>query len=395
MDTDSRRARRIAAHLIFFDNRLWPRPVVGVDAQGTITSIEVDCADVDSRCGVEFYSGILIPPFVNAHCHLELSHLKGAIPSGGGFVQFARSMGSCRTGSTPEERIEAMTAADMQMWREGVGAVGDISNGAASFDVKRQSSIRYTTFIEQFGLQSQIEDVLSVLDAARNAGLRAAITPHSTYSLSREAFAAACRCDNDNMGDGQMPLSIHFMESADEQELFSRRGSMWQWYRERGWSIDFEEFLSPAGRLTAQIPSHRSVLLVHDCFVDAETIQRIESNFEGRVTWVLCPESNDYISGVHPPAEMLMRLGVNVALGTDSYASCRTLSMVEAMRMLPEIPLEKRLKWATTSPAAALDDPLFGDDELRVGATQGLVLLDGVDMGRMELTLASRARRLV
>ena len=37
---------------------------------------------------LEIFNGILCPGFVNAHCHLELSHLLGKIEKGKGFLNF-------------------------------------------------------------------------------------------------------------------------------------------------------------------------------------------------------------------------------------------------------------------------------------------------------------------
>ena len=37
---------------------------------------------------VENFEGILTPGFINCHCHLELSHMKGLIPEGTGLVHF-------------------------------------------------------------------------------------------------------------------------------------------------------------------------------------------------------------------------------------------------------------------------------------------------------------------
>lgn len=67
---------------------------------------------LDREANVEFYSGLLIPDLVDAHCHLELSHLRGLIPPGGGFTAFARGMGTTRGAVGPRERAAAIARAD-------------------------------------------------------------------------------------------------------------------------------------------------------------------------------------------------------------------------------------------------------------------------------------------
>lgn len=344
---------------------------------------------LDREANVEFYSGLLIPDLVDAHCHLELSHLRGLIPPGGGFTAFARGMGTTRGAVGPRERAAAIARADETLWRQGVGAVGDVSNGESSFAVKAASRIRYVTFLELFGLQTVSADALApVADAARRCGLRAGITPHSTYSLNDGAFRSAVQAG------GPTPLSIHFMESPAEAELFAGRGELAAWYAERGTAIDFASYGSPAGRIVASVPADRDLLLVHNCCVTEAVVDRIEACFPGRVTWVLCPRSNDYISHLTPPVGLLRRKGVRIAVGTDSLASNDSLDMVAELRQLGDVPLEELLTWATCNGARALgvERELGGFEP---GSRSGAVLLTGIDWEKMRLTENSRSERIL
>ena len=41
---------------------------------------------------LEIFEGVLCPGFINAHCHLELSHLKGITEEGKGFLNFIETV---------------------------------------------------------------------------------------------------------------------------------------------------------------------------------------------------------------------------------------------------------------------------------------------------------------
>ena len=381
--------RRISAHYIFLDGEIYSRPVVTLNDEGVIADIAINQTDIDRHPLTEFYDGILLPDLVNAHNHTELSHLVGAIPEGGGFTAFARSMGEVRRGFSPEERKEAWQMADRVLWEQGVGAVGDICNGTTTFEGKQSSPIEYTNFVELFGLGNTSAEVARRVTAEGVAsGLRCGVTPHSTYSLTEAAFADAVA------EGGEMPLSIHFMESADEALLYRGEGEMAEWYKQTARTIDFAHYGSPTERIIRQVPADRDILLIHNCFVSEEEVERIESHFRGRVTWVLCPLSNHYISRTTPPAGMLLRKGVRVAIGTDSLASNRSLSMVDEMAALSAqgIPINKVLHWATAGGAEALRiEDRCGRQA--VGRRSGLVTLSG--LGReLEFTERSLLRRI-
>ena len=376
--------RRIASHrLLLPDNTLLRDPIVTLGDDGRIAALE-SAADIDRREGVEFYGGLLLPGFVNAHCHTELSHLHGAIPRRCGFAGFARGMASVRGRFSDDCRRNATASALARMWSEGVDAVGDICNGQSSFAAKAASPIRFRNWAEYFGLGNPPDEPLRAL--VENYG--AVQTPHSTYSVQDEPFRRIC-------AGGSGPLSIHFMESRGESELFSGRGELAEWYAEQGRRCDFLHYGSPARRITGSIPANRRVMLVHDCFLTQEDYDLIAAHFTEPVWWCLCPRSNDYISGAEPPVGLLRRNGARICIGTDSAASNEELSMVAELKALRgKMPLVEALAAATHGGADALG---FGDElgRVEVGRRCGLVLLEGVDFDAMTLRDDARARRIV
>ena len=376
--------RRIASHrLLLPDDTLLRDPLVTIADDGRIAAVE-SCADVDRMEGVEFYAGLLLPGFVNAHCHVELSHLTGVVPRRCGFAGFARAMSASRGRFTDDLRHSAAAAALARMWSEGVDAVGDISNGESSFAAKAASPIRFRNWAEFFGLNTPSDEPLRRL--AERFG--ATITPHSTYSVQDAPFRAIC-------SEGDAPLSIHFMESRGEAELYEGRGELAAWYAEQGWECDFLGCGSPARRVVESVPAGRRTMLVHNCFLTQEDYDLITAHFSEPVWWCICPRSNDYISGAEPPVALLRRNGARICIGTDSSASNEELSMVAELKALRgRMPLVEALAAATRGGAEALG---FGDKlgRVKVGRRCGLVLLEGVDFDSMTLRDNAAARRII
>ena len=373
--------RRIASHLLLDGGRAVPRPVVTVGADGRIVAVE-QWENLDSDASTEFYAGALCAGFVNAHCHLELSYLRGAIARGTGFAGFARAIGAVRGNFTVEERLRAVEAADARMWHEGVQAVADIVNGGTSFAVKARSAIRYRSFAEVFGLNASTSSVRPLLQYPDTT-----LTPHSAYSIQDAVFREIASEASDN------PLSIHFMETPAEQELYDGHGALHDWYLTQGFECDFLHYGSPAERVAASVPRDRSVLLVHCCCVGQRDIDIIMEHFTAPVYWVLCPRSNGYISGLAPDTGLLRRNGLNVCVGTDSLASNSSLSMLDEMKALGDVPLDELLTWATRNGAAALG---MGDSlgSIEEGRECGLCAISGIDYANMRLTEASRLQRI-
>ncbi len=345
----------------------------------------------------------MVPGLINAHSHLELSYLQGAIPPGCGYTGFAAGMSSVRDEFPDAERLYALSAADAALWKQGVSAVADISNGATTFAAKSRSRIYYHTFLELFGLNVRLDASLGPVGAdAERRGLVYSATPHSLYSLEDGPLLEAVNGFSfkdvavyGSEAGKKPPLSVHFMESPGEADLFGRHGEMWNWYGERGWKPSFPgRYSSPADRLTALVPPERDIMLIHNCCITEEDMDKIIGHFTGRVTWVLCPRSNKYITGLTPPVQLLRRRGANIAVGTDSLASNHSLDMVEELKQFTGIPLEELLRWATANGAEALG---VGNSlgSFETGTKPGVTLITGIDWERKTLTPQSRSERII
>ena len=115
--------------------------VLDVSENGTIVSI-LDGPHPDAT----FYEGVLAPGFVNAHCHLELSHMKGVVPERTGLIPFLKTIPRHRNDFSEAEKATARQKAFDEMRSNGIVAVGDIANTTDTLDLRAQDKMHFHSF---------------------------------------------------------------------------------------------------------------------------------------------------------------------------------------------------------------------------------------------------------
>ncbi len=370
---------------------------------GTVLEIIDNKGELRELAGTEHYSGLLVPGFVNVHCHLELSHLNGKIEEKTGIGGFVGKINLLRSLET-ESREKAMQVADRKMWAAGIAAVGDISNSNLSVDTKLKSRIFYHTFIEAFGFHPSRAEI--AFDYARlvqsdfqENGLANSIVPHSPYSVSAPLFNKI----RENAITEKSLLSFHNQESKAEDQFYLDGTGPIADHLQNNLDIDISHW-KPTGKssllsVLEYFPIRNSLVLVHNTQTkkaDLEALREIRSM--ENTYFALCPNSNIYIENQLPPVSLFRNEKLNICLGTDSLASNHQLSILSEMMTLqfnfPELTLDELLTWASLNGAKALQmDTNFGSFE--VGKKPGVNLITGIDFKSMKLTDSSRVKRLV
>ena len=353
--------------------------------------------------GIEEFKGIISPGFVNAHCHLELSHLKGRIPENTGIVEFVQQVMNNRSKGN-EQQLEAMEQADSKMYHSGIVAVGDICNSTDSIAVKKSSKILWHNFIEVSGFvgeaaNARLEAMKLILDQFKNElpFQPKTLSPHAPYSVSKKLFHLL------NEHTEAQLITIHNQESADEDELYlAKQGGFLDLYN--NFEIDISSF-EPTGKSSVQswLPyfnKQQSILSVHNTYTsksDIDFLIKYSEKHSSLFSYCICINANDYIEQKNPPIEMLMNSDCNVVIGTDSLASNHQLNILEELKTIqlsnnPIFPLSILLKWATINGAKALQlDSLVGSFEK--GKKPGVVLIENIQ--QFQLNQQSSARRIV
>ena len=330
----------------------------------------------------EFFDGIVCPGFINAHCHIELSHLKNRIPQHTGLVDFVQQVMKQRV-ATEGEKQDAMRSAEEELNNSGTMAVGDICNTIDSILLKNNSKLYWHNFIEvsgfvNAGAQKRFDDANKILKTfnLQLSTFNNALSPHAPYSVSQKLFEMIAATTQNKT------ITIHNQESPGEDELYKKKtGPFLELYQNFG--IDISGF-TPTGINSMQswLPYFKkahNILSVHNTFTQAEDILFAKKKIlNDRLYYCLCPNANLFIENKLPPIELLMKHNCNIVLGTDSYASNTQLNIFEEIKTIqnnfPKIPLQTILQWATLNGARALGiENKYGSFEK--GKMPGVVLI--------------------
>src|ERR1019366_5682554 len=102
--------------------------IVAVEPHGTRTP-DVDLGNV-----------AILPGFVNAHTHLDLTGARGQCPPTPDFTQWLRQVIAFRHGRAPEQVQADIAVGLAECLRFGTTLIGDIAAGGASWDLLAQAN---------------------------------------------------------------------------------------------------------------------------------------------------------------------------------------------------------------------------------------------------------------
>lgn len=394
--------RRISAKYLYTNVSAEPleNGFVEIDDNGAVlrTGISEDVAREP-----EFYDGVVVPGFVNTHCHLELSYLKGKFRKGTGMAGFIDQINEMRDTSSMEEKKADIEHWMNTLWDRGVSAMADISNCSDSFECKSRTPLYTRTFLEVFGTESKdcgevMKNVMELQKVADSYGIDASPTPHACYTMSPELVTEVSR---EGLKSGY--LSFHSEETQEEEDmLISGTGAMYENRRKAGMSVPpvtgKSSLLYFIDRLEKAHPApfDEHILLVHECCMNEEGIEAVKKVMNNAYV-ALCPCSNIFIHNTLPPVRLMRDAGLRLTVGTDSLSSNDDLDIVRELFCLqenfPEIPLGELLTWACRNGAEFIGK---GNElgQIREGFRPGIVYVDHIASdGR--LTTASKSRRII
>lgn len=377
---------------------LGPDHVLITDERGKIEDI-VDHNDAGDD--IQKLEGLLSPGFINCHCHLELSHMKGLIPEETGLVDFVFKVVNERH-FPDEEILDAISKAEDEMLANGIVGVGDICNNTLTLPQKQKQNLAYYNFIEVSGWVPSVSQVrferslgfYRSFEKSQKLKVKSqnSLSPHAPYSVSNELWELITPYFENKT------VTIHNQETSFEDSLFEKgEGDFTRMYEMMKMDTSF---FNPTGKSSLRSYIHKldkakQLLLVHNTFTKEEDVAFVKSE-SSNVNWCLCVNANLFIEKAVPPIDMFRKNNCQIVIGTDSLASNWSLNVLDELKSIvkhfPSIPLTELLQWATLNGAKALQmDDVLGSFEK--GKQPGILLIDHLENGN--INRGSKVKRLL
>jgi cytosine/adenosine deaminase-related metal-dependent hydrolase len=343
-----------------------------VVAAGRVQSVGSGRCPVDAAV-TDHGPGVLVPGLVNAHTHLELTALAGAVRCDGGFLDWVRRLVAARDQTAPEALARGARRGVETLVSGGCAAVGEIATLGLSWEALALSDLAGIWFREAYGAQA-VPELPPPIGGGSPwvAASLAGHAPHTTAPALLTALKQAAR-------RRRRPFAIHLAESVEETAFIATGCGDWA------------DFLTARGISFAQWPIggqgpvaycrgigllDAGTLAVHLLQTEAKDWRLLTAS---GVNSCICPRSNRLLHGRFPDLPGMLAAGLRPALGTDSLASAPSLSIFDEMRTVfdryPTVAPRQILAMATVNGSAALG---FGDryGRLTPGAAAAMVYLE-------------------
>ncbi|MEP6809339.1 MAG: amidohydrolase family protein [Chthoniobacterales bacterium] len=318
---------------------------------------------------------VILPGLINAHCHLDYTMLRGAIPPPNSFTAWIQAINACKATLTRADYLHSIETGLRESAKFGTTTIANLEAFPELIGEVATVPMRTWWLAEMIDVRAPVavEKVLTEMEARARPPGGVGLAPHAPFTVSENLYRAAA----DLAARHGIPITTHLAESRNEMTMFrDGQGSLFDFMQSIGRPMD------DCGRETPLALMVRRGLLDARWLV-AHLNELTPSDFElleqaPRFHIVNCPRSHAYFGHAPFPYARLRSLGFNICLGTDSLASTDDLSLFSEMRRcrgtIPISSVREILEMVTTSAAAALGE---GDrlGRLRAGYGADMIAL--------------------
>ncbi len=291
------------------------------------------CSVGESSDVTRFPGCAIIPGFVNAHSHLELTILRGFLDD----VPFTEWIPRLtRTKYEVLSRADLLLSARLgaaEMIRSGVTCLGEVMDLGTAWHAMQEFDLQGVAYQEVFGpapeqcngalieLKQKVEN----LRKDETATLRVGVSPHAPYTVSAKLYTAV----NEYAQREHLRMTTHVAESPEEG-MFVRWGAgvFAERWAARGITVQ-PPGCTPLAYMNELGMLRPETLLVHAIDLEDTDFELLRQK---RPSLVHCPKSNAKLAQGVAKLSEIRETGITVALGSDSVASNNVADMFEEMR---------------------------------------------------------------
>lgn len=304
---------------------------------------------------------VLAPGLINAHCHLDLTRLRGEVEWRGNFTEWALQLVAAKKLHSEKDYLSAFHIGLEQLTTSGTTTIVDIVSTPLVLHQILPTKLRVWWCLELIDL-NRAEDAkalatqaLEFIAAHPNVRGGFGLSPHAPYTVSAELYrlsAQYARARN-------IPLTTHLDESQEEDDMIRRgTGYMYDYFLRADRDMSDCKRTGPSQLLSEYGVLGSNCIAAHaNCLtpLDVALLKRTGTHV------VHCPKTHRFFQRSTTLLNSFRQHEVNVCLGTDSMASNDSLNMLDEMqtlaKMFPRMSAQELLEMATLNGAKALNLP--------------------------------------
>jgi cytosine/adenosine deaminase-related metal-dependent hydrolase len=319
----------------------WVVPITSPPIANGVVGVEADriacvgeASDAPAGEDVDLGHVVLMPGLVNAHCHLELTAMRGFLEDLDFRRWILRLTNARRAVLDRDALLDSARYGIEEGLLAGVTTYADTGDSGVAMQAMREAGVRGINYQEVFGPDpaqcaesiAGLREKVSGLRYVETPLVKVGVSPHAPYTVSDDLF----RATTDLAREWHLPMAIHIAESELEQQLIvDAEGSFADGLRRRGIGVERRgstpiELLDRLGVLGVK------PLLIHCVRASSDDLSRIAAS---RSAVAHCPASNAKLGHGVAPLDEMLAAGITVGLGSDSMASNNRMDLLEEARL--------------------------------------------------------------